>query len=196
MKIIYDRETDTMTLSLLISLYEYGEWVNQRLLEAAAACTEEELSRKVLPGFGSVHLTFVHMLGAEVIWFARWHGQSPKTLLSPVELPTLAAIRERWAALNDERAANLASLGEADLAATIHWTNTRGQPYALPRWQVIMHSANHSTHHRSEVAAMLTELGHEPDSTDLLEFYLERAGQQWKPSTLPSSFNSSAKPEE
>lgn len=165
----------------LISLYEYGDWVNQRLLEAAAALTEEQFRRKILPGFGSAHLTLVHILGAEVIWFARWQGQSPKTILSPYELSTAAALAERWAELIDARRANLASLDEAELAATIHWTNTRGQSYALPRWQVMLHCANHSTHHRSEVAAILTELGHEPDGTDLLEYYLGRAGQPWKP---------------
>jgi uncharacterized damage-inducible protein DinB len=74
-------------------------------------------------------------------------------------------------------------LDEADLDTTVHWTNMRGQPFALPRWQVMLHGANHSTHHRSEVAAMLSELGYEPASTDLLEFYLERAGQSWKPSS-------------
>ncbi len=165
----------------LASLYEYGEWVNQRLLKAAAALTAEQFTQKVLPGFGSVHLTLVHLLGAEVLWFARWQGQSPKTMLSPGELPTVPAIRERWAELIDARRAYFAALDEAELAVTVHWTNMRGQPYALPRWQVMLHCANHSTHHRSEVAAMLTELGHEPDSTDLLEYYLEHAGQQWKP---------------
>ncbi len=165
----------------LASLYEYGEWVNQRLLKAAAALTAEQFTQKVLPGFGSVHLTLVHLLGAEVLWFARWQGQSPKTMLSPGELPTVPAIRERWAELIDQRRANLASMDEADLAETVRWTNMRGQAYALPRWQVMLHCANHSTHHRSEVAAILTELGHEPDGTDLLEFYLERARQSWKP---------------
>ena len=166
----------------LISLYDYGEWVNRRLLDTAVALTAEQFTQKVLPGFGSVHLTLVHLLGAEVLWFARWQGQSPKTILSPDALPTVPAIRERWAELIDERRANLARLDEAALVETVHWTNMRGQPFALPRWQVILHCANHSTHHRSEVAAMLTELGHEPDSTDLLEFYLGQAGQAWKPS--------------
>ena len=166
----------------LSSLYEYGDWVTQRLLDIAAALTEEQFSQKVLPGFGSVHLTLVHLLGAEVLWFARWQGQSPRTILSPGDLPTVIAIRERWAKLQDERRTNLLSLDDAELSAMIQWTNLRGQPYALPRWQIISHCANHSTHHRSEIAAMLTELGHEPDSTDLLEYYLEHAGQTWKPS--------------
>ncbi len=165
----------------LSSLYEYGAWVNQRLLEAAAPLTEEQFTREVWPGFGSVQLTFVHILGAEALWFARWQGQSPKTMLSPRDLPSVTAIRERWTELVDARRVNLMSLDEAELAETVHWTNMRGQSYALPRWQIILHCANHSTHHRSEVAAMLTELGHAPNSTDLLEYYLEHTGQQWKP---------------
>ncbi len=166
----------------LVSVYEYGEWVNQRLLKAAAALTGEQFTQVVLPGYGSVHLTLVHILAAEVLWFARWQGVSPKTMLSPRELPTVPAMQERWAELIEERRASLAGMDEADLAETVHWTNMRGQPYALARWQVILHDANHSTHHRSEVAAMLTILGHEPESTDLLEYYLERTGQHWKPS--------------
>ena len=165
----------------LVSLYGYGEWANRRLLEPAAALRQEEFTRALYPGFGSVHLTLVHMLGADVLWLARWRGLSPKTMLSPVDLPDVAAIDERWQALIAERRANLAGLDEAALAETVQWTNMRGQPYALPRWQVILHCANHAAHHRSEVAAMLSALGHEPESIELLEYYLERAGQQWKP---------------
>ncbi|RMH38612.1 MAG: hypothetical protein D6694_12140 [Gammaproteobacteria bacterium] len=167
----------------LISLYKYGEWANQRLLEVAETLTEEQVMRKVLPGFGSVHHTLVHILGAEVLWFARWQGVSPKTMLSPSQLPTIFAIQERWAELIKERDTNFEGLNGSDLVVAVHWTNMRGQSFTLPRWQVMLHCANHSTHHRSEIAAILTELGHEPDSTDLLGFYLEGAGYQWKPTS-------------
>ncbi len=170
---------------LLSSLYEYGIWVNQRLLETAVTLTDEQLTQKVLPGFGSVHLTFVHLLGAEVLWFARWQGQSPRTILSPRDLPNIPAMRDRWAELIDARRAYFATVTEPELDTSVSWTNMRGQSFALPRWQVILHGANHATHHRSEIAAMLTQLGPEPDSTDLLEYYLEQAGQQWKPSGRP-----------
>ena len=166
----------------LVSLFEYGAWVNQRLLATAATLTAEQFTRTIVPGFGSVHLTLVHILGAEALWFARWQGLSPKTILSPHDLPGVQAMRERWAGLIDERGAYFTALDETELGTSVSWTNMRGQPFALPRWQVILHCANHSSHHRSELATMLTMLGHEPDSTDLLEFYLERAGLQWKPS--------------
>jgi uncharacterized damage-inducible protein DinB len=167
----------------LISLYEYGVWVNQRLLASAEAVTAEKFTQKVLPGYGSLQLALAHLLGAEVLWFARWQGQSPKTILSPQDLPSVAAVQTRLKDLSGERRTYLASLDEAALAKPLQWTNMRGQTYTLPLWQVMLHCANHSTHHRSEVSAILTGLGHPPDSTDLLEFYLGQAGQAWKPSS-------------
>lgn len=166
------------------SLFEYGVWVNQRLLESAKPLAAEQFTRKVMPGFGSLQLTLVHILGSEALWLERWQGRSPGTILSPDDLPTVTAIRERWEDLIKERRAYIAGLDESELSATVHWTNIRGQGFALPRWQVMLHCANHSTHHRSEAAAILTELGIEPESTDLLEYYLARAGQEWKPTNL------------
>jgi uncharacterized damage-inducible protein DinB len=165
----------------LSSLYDYGAWVNQRLLDTAAELTQAEFTHKLWAGFGSVHLTFAHLLGAEELWFARWQGRSPSAMLSAEEVPTVAALRERMTPLVAARRANLASLDDAEITEVVQWTNMRGKAFALPRWQVILHCANHSTHHRSEIAAMLTQLGHEPDSTDLLEYYLAQAGQPWKP---------------
>lgn len=169
----------------LISLFEYGEWVDQRLFRTATTLPEQQFKEKILPGFGSVHLTFVHLLGAEILWFARWRGYSPKSILSSEEVPDLTALREHWGLLKKDRRAYFVELDEDDLHTTVHWTNMRGEIFALLRWQVMYHSINHSTHHRSELAAILSQLGHEPEGTDLLEYYLELNGQQWKPSPLP-----------
>ena len=168
----------------LASLFDYGDWVTARLLDTTGALNVDQFTRPVLPGFGSVHLTLVHLLGAEALWFARWQSQSPATMLSADDLPDLPAIRARWAALSADRRAWFTATDETSLAETARWTNMRGHPYALVCWQVILHCANHATHHRSEVAAMLTELGHEPPTTDLLAFYLEQGGEQWQPSAV------------
>lgn len=65
----------------LISLYEDGAWVNERLLQAASDLAPEQFTQTVLPGFGSVHRTLAHILSAEVLWFARWQGLSPPKFL-------------------------------------------------------------------------------------------------------------------
>jgi uncharacterized damage-inducible protein DinB len=167
---------------LISSFYAHNANVSQQLLGTAGLLTDEQFTQiGVVPGFGSVHLTFTHLLGAEVLWFQRWQGLSPKTMLTENELPTLPVLRAKWADFIEERRASLESLDEAALTETLHWTNMRGQPYSLPRWQVMMHCATHSTHHLSELAAMLTLLGHEPEGADLLDYYLSNAGQEWKP---------------
>jgi len=167
---------------LIASLYAHNAKVSQGLLEMARALTHEQFTQiGVVPGFGSVHLTFTHLLGAEVLWFQRWQGLSPKTMLTETDLPTLPALRERWTAFIEERRSNLEGMDEAALTETLHWTNMRGQSYSLPRWQVMMHCATHSTHHLSELAAMLTLFGHEPEGADLLDYYLSKAEQEWKP---------------
>ena len=169
----------------VLSLFEYGDWASQRLLEAASRLTAQQFTQKVLSSFGSVHLTLTHILGAEILWFERWQGRSPAAILAAEEVPSPDAVRSRWAPLVEARRAYLADVQEAGLNERVQWTNMRGQPFTLLRWQLMLHTANHSTHHRSELATILTELGHEPDSTDLLEYYLGAAGQQWKPTALP-----------
>ncbi len=166
----------------LTALFSYTDWANRRLLDAASLLSEEQFTRDIIPGFGSIHRTLVHMVGAEALWFARWQGASPRKMLSPDDLPTAEAVREQWASLMARRQENLAGMDEADFAAVVQWTNMRGQSFALPRWQVMLHCANHATHHRSEIAAILSELGYEPPNTDLLKFFLEQAGHAWEPS--------------
>ena len=164
----------------LTSLFEYGTQANQRLLEVVAPLTAEQFSQKISSSFGSVHLTLIHILGAEMLWFALWQGRSPAYFPSEQDLPDVPALQARWAAFIAERRAYFAAVEESDLSTTVSWTQPSGQTFALPRWQIMFHCANHSTHHHSELAAMLTELGleHDPNITNLLSFYLERARTQ------------------
>jgi uncharacterized damage-inducible protein DinB len=50
------------------------------------------------------------------------------------------------------------------------YRTTSGRPDAQPLWQILAHLFNHATHHRAEVAAMLTMLGHSPGDIDMIVF--------------------------
>ena len=56
------------------------------------------------------------------------------------------------------------------LAKTISYTKTEGNRGAYPLWQLILHQANHQTHHRSEAAVMLTNFGHSPGDIDIMVY--------------------------
>lgn len=161
--------------TILTALYTYGEWANQRLLAEAARLSAVELGQKLTKGADAILPTFGHLVGADVRWFARWRGETPPAL-SPADFPTLDAVRHRWDELYPLRRSYLATLDEGRLGELIHWTRAEG-PATITRWQAIVQCANHGTQHRSEIAAMLTELGHSPGDMDFSRYCLETAGQ-------------------
>jgi uncharacterized damage-inducible protein DinB len=91
-------------------------------------------------------------------------------LLGAREFPDLASVRSRWAGVERDTQAFVSGLTPARLAAVVEYRNTKGERWAYPLWQQMIHQVNHGTQHRSEAAARLTQLGHSPGDLDLLRF--------------------------
>lgn len=163
-----------ITKATLELIYAYHYWMNAQILDACEALTSEQWNRPLGHSWGSVHGLVVHMLAAETIWLRRWQGHSPATLLQPEEFPALADARRAWAGLESELRAFLAACDQARLDAPVHYTTTRGQPYSEPLGELMLHVANHGTHHRGELVAMLAILGVPHPEDDLLRYLRER----------------------
>jgi uncharacterized damage-inducible protein DinB len=157
-----------MTSDLVRTLYRYSAWATARILERAARLRPEELAKPSGASFSSVRETLVHIMAAQWIWLARWKGSSPTSLLDARECPDIASIRARWDQIDGDTQRFVAGLTDADLARVVEYRNTRGERWAYPLWQQVVHQVNHATQHRGEVAAALTELGHSPGDLDLL----------------------------
>lgn len=154
-------------------LLAYNRWANQRLYSLAALLPPERTRERLGTSFESIHGNLAHILGAEILWLSRFQGISPSQILGGNDFSDLAAIGVRWAAQHRDMNAFVDTLTPAGLAESIGYTNTAGEYWIYARWQMLVHLVNHGTHHRSEVAELLTRLGSPPPGLDLLVYYDE-----------------------
>jgi uncharacterized damage-inducible protein DinB len=149
----------------IASLYKYAEWANLRLLDRAAGLDAADLDRRFSQGCLPIRPAFVHTLSADFRWLLRWQELPLPPVLEPADFPTLEAVRARWATVVRDRQAYFETLTDPDLGQIIQL-----QWGPLPRWQAILHCFNHGTQHRSEIAAMLSDLGRSPGDLDYMVF--------------------------
>jgi uncharacterized damage-inducible protein DinB len=142
-------------------------------LNAAANVTREQYLAPASFPHGGLRGTLVHTLSAEWIWRKRWEGESPASLLKPDEFPTFESLCTRWAVEEKHLMDFVGRLTDEKLNVTFNYTNTSGKPFTRVLWQAMAHVVNHGTQHRTEAAAMLTELGHSPGDIDLIGFLIE-----------------------
>ena len=150
---------------IIADLYEYGAWASERLLARASQLPDAQLRQKLSEGAQPILESFVHLLSADRRWLARWQELPLPAGLTPVDLPTIAAVRRAGQDLALARQSYIASLDDAALAAPIRWQDG-SETRRLLRWQGLVQAANHGTQHRSEIAAMLTDFGHSPGDLD------------------------------
>ena len=159
-----------------LTLYDYNAWANARVLDAAAGLSAEQFLRDLKNSFPSVRDTLAHILGAEWIWMRRWRGEPTSALLQASDFPTVQSLRDRFAALEQERRGFLESLSDDRLQAPFSYRDTAGKSHSLRLVQSLQHVVNHGTYHRGQITTLLRQLGGTPVSTDLSRFYLDRSG--------------------
>ena len=156
----------------MLLLYQYNQWANAKILNATTNVTAEQFTAPASFPHGGLRGTLVHALSAQWIWRTRWEGTSPTVLLDPKDFPTMLSLRERWAGEEQKLMDFIAGVTDERLTNTFDYTNTKGQPFTKVLWQAMLHVVNHGTQHRSEAAAILTDLGHSPGDLDMI-FFLE-----------------------
>jgi uncharacterized damage-inducible protein DinB len=155
-------------------LYKYNHWANTRILNAASNLTPEQFLAPASFPHRELRGTLTHALFAEWLWRSRLQGESPTHRFKPEDFPTFDSLRARW--LEEEKELNIfvESLTDEKLSGTFQYKTTRGEVMENVLWQVMTHVVNHGTQHRSEAAAILTELGQSPGDIDLIVFLREQ----------------------
>jgi uncharacterized damage-inducible protein DinB len=149
-------------------MFEHNCWARDRQLGACAALSQEQFLRPLGGSFPSLREAFAHLVAVEWLWLERWRGQSPSALIPLDELPTLAAVTERWKVVEREMREYLATLDEDRLACPLTIVSTRGEQWTYPLWRMLMHLVNHQSYHRGQVTTLLRMLGVQPPRIDFL----------------------------
>ncbi len=160
---------------------DYNAWMNTNICEAAGRLPPDALAQDRGAFFGSILGTLNHLVVADTIWLKRFAAHPAQfaalaevgTLALPQRLDTvlftdLAALRAHRVWLDGVIGTFAAELTDADLASTLHYNNTRGQPFSRQLFGVLMHFFNHQTHHRGQVSTLLSQAGVDVGVTDLL----------------------------
>lgn len=143
----------------LLSLVAYTYWANRLIY---TTLTEKAIDDE------KIHIWASHILNAELIWLDRIEGISAQTPVfgkRPLDtlLPTLLTCNQRLKALIERNS-------EQELNQIISYSDSKGKPYENELSDLLFHLINHSTHHRSQIAARLRELGIAPPPTDYIYY--------------------------
>ncbi len=162
------------------SLARYHAWATHKLLaQDLAQLSDDEWHRDIRLFFGSVHRTVNHLLVADTIWYARFADNTPRRIALDAELHSdraelcaaLATAVDRWAPWAE-------AIDATRLDGDLVYTRTDGEAARIPYAPALGHVFNHATHHRGQITAGVTAMGHPGPSLDwasLLQLEARRA---------------------
>lgn len=152
-------------------MYDYDEWATDRILDILDPLTEEQFKKDLGSSHGGVHGTMVHLFGADWIWFERWKGNSPATLIRPEDVPSRQALKDRWQVHFGEIKQFITTLNDNRLQSPHSYKDIKGNPHTELLFYQMQHKVNHSSYHRGQIVTMVRQLGAKAQSTDLINYY-------------------------
>jgi len=152
------------------TLARYNVWATRRLFEHVDALSDDEYRRDAGLFFKSVHGTLNHLLVAEhEVWFERFsRGVSPKRALNEELETDRTRLRERLLVAAPRWLPLIASIDAARWAGRLDYTTTKGIAQSLPFAATLGHVFNHGTHHRGQITAAITAMGHACPEIDMV----------------------------
>jgi uncharacterized damage-inducible protein DinB len=151
-------------------LARYNVWATGRLYEHVDRLGDDDYRRDAGLFFKSVHGTLNHLLVAEHrVWFPRFaEGISNRVALNE----EVESVRARLRAMLIEAVARwqplLESFDADRFTGTLDYKTTKGVPQSLPFAPTLGHVFNHATHHRGQITAAITAMGHPGPELDMV----------------------------
>ena len=138
------------------TIYDYNVWAFERVWECVSQISDEQFVENVDYSTGSIRNIVVHMMSAADRWMVRLQGGVLQLHLAFEDFDTLSKTKTKWDELQEKLLEYVASLDQSQLEEVVHWElPKRGLKLDNPRWEVLLHVANHATDHRSQILAIL-----------------------------------------
>jgi uncharacterized damage-inducible protein DinB len=163
----------SVPIDILATHLRYTAWASQRIVQAAATLSADELNRDFKTADKSVLGTLVHTYAGDRIWIGRILGNPPDVFIDPEADMKLSVLQNDWPRVHQRWFDWIASLGDPSEIA--HYRDIKGNQHSTPLWQIVLHAVNHGTHHRGQASSMIRAMGHTPPPLDLIFYYRELA---------------------
>lgn len=165
-----------MTIQDLKTFYNYNYWATKKVLAVVSELSQEEFTKEVAGGYGSIRNTLVHIMSTEWGWLSRCGGHQRESSLKAEDFPTLESITEVWAEVETYIHDFLGTLTDEKLTQMVYYPGKNNITRSMPMGELLHHSIIHGAHHRGQIAVLLRELGYSPGSIDILFYYAEQHG--------------------
>lgn len=148
-----------------LKLYQYNAWANSRVLGALAQ--QQVTDDKILT-------LMSHVMAAQLIWLHRILNQ-PAPDVGLWKKYSLDRLQQ----LSDEGSSRWLQFIEAndDFNRQLRYHNYVGHAFENNIEQIMIHTVNHATYHRGQVALLMRERGYEPINTDYITYDRVMTGQ-------------------
>lgn len=153
-------------------LADYNSWANELIINWASEISDDQWQAPLISSFSSIRDTFIHVVGAEHVWWQRLNKEESTTWIPAIFNGT----KEEALALLSTSSAHLASFvkatPESQLSEEIYLRRLNGEENHMKVSEIFAHVFNHSTYHRGQLVTMFRQVGFTGvGSTDLLNFY-------------------------
>lgn len=145
-----------MTPEAIRELFNYSAWAFERVWACILRLSDEQFVQGISGTEWSIRHHVVHLASSITRVLARAEGTEPPPNLAFEDYPTPALARAKWDENQLVLDNYLGSLDHARLDEVAEWTiAARGIHYACPRWELLLHLANHATDHRAQILTLL-----------------------------------------
>ncbi len=148
---------------------KYNQWMNEKLYTVCTNVPKVDREKDLGAFFGSIHNTLDHIVWADDALLVRLLNTERRieSYRAPL-IKDFNQLQQRRAELDQEIIDWAAQVSDADVDQPYEFKSVLyNKTRRLPRYALVAHLFNHQTHHRGQVTALLSQLGHDFGVTDL-----------------------------